>query len=248
MRECGAIARNGQEHRTGVPERATIRNSMCGRLGKIDKATQAMLDELGVDGFYRRVLTAMRQGKLGYNLAPSEELAFLAQPNGVETTLVGRWGLEPAWVRDPKQVKGLLFNARAESAAEKPSFRDALRRARCVVPASGFYEWRPLEGTKRKQPYWIKRRDGRPLLLAGLYALHEWGASFTVLTTSPNSRMAQVHDRMPVILDPADVDRWLDPEVTDPGAVEDLLRPCPSEWLELLPLAGPVSDRDPEAA
>lgn len=228
------------------PARATILDDMCGRMGKIDKDVQALIDELGPDGYYRRILTAMQQGGLGFNLAPTEQIAFVAQPHGVETTLVGRWGLEPGWVRDPAQVKSTLFNARAESAAEKPSFRDALRRSRCVVPVSGFYEWQPIEGAKRKQPYWIARQDGRPLIIAGLYALHEWGASFTLLTTSPNALMAPIHDRMPVILDPADVDRWLDPELTDPAAVQDLLRPCPDEWLTARALTRPVGDWEPE--
>lgn len=219
---------------------------MCGRMGKIDKAVQALIDELGVDGFYRRILTAMQEGKLGFSLAPTEQIAFVAQPHGVETTLVGRWGLEPGWVRDPAQVKGSLFNARAESAAEKPSFRDALRRARCIVPVSGFYEWQVIPGAKRKQPYWITRSDGRPLLFAGLYALHEWGASFTILTTAPNGLMEPIHARMPVVLDPVDVDRWLDHKVTDSRAVEDLMRPCPSEWLVAKALTRPVGEGEPE--
>lgn len=215
-------------------------------MGKIDKAVQALIDELGVDRFYRRILTAMQEGKLGFNLAPTEQIAFVAQPHGVETTLVGRWGLEPGWVREPGQVKGTLFNARAESVAEKPSFRDALRRARCIVPVSGFYEWQVIPGAKRKQPYWITRSDGRPLLFAGLYALHEWGASFTILTTAPNELMQAIHDRMPVILDPADVDRWLDSELTDSRAVEDLMRACPPEWLTAKALTRPVGEWEPE--
>lgn len=202
---------------------------MCGRIGKFGKAASDLIDAVGLDEFYARLQKAMVTGRLGFNITPTAELAFVREAPE-DDVLVGRWGLEPRWAKTPESVKSLLFNARSESAAEKPSFRDAMKSSRCVVPVDGFYEWQKLEDGS-KQPWWIYRADGQPMLFAGLYARHKWGDSFTILTTAPNSLMANLHDRMPVILDPADVPRWCDPSITNPELVEDLLRPCPSEWL-----------------
>lgn len=216
---------------------------MCGRIGKFGPAALAFIDEYGLDAFYRLFQDAAEKGRTGRNIKPTEQVAFIRAGE----VLVGRWGLEPVWARDPKTVKGLLFNARAESASEKPSFRDAMRRSRCVVPVSGFYEWQAVPGASRKQPWWIDRADGQTLLLAGLYAVHDWGASFTILTTSPNKLMGPIHDRMPVVLDPITIERWLDPTLTDPTAVEDLLGPCPVGWLRLTALDAPVEVWEPGA-
>lgn len=205
---------------------------MCGRIGRFRKDTLDLIEEIGLDEFYRRYfqITAPTGGKFGYNIAPSESLAFIrATKAGGYEALDGRWGLEPQWAKSPDKVMGLWFNARAEGAADKPAFRDAMRTARCVVPVDGFYEWQKVDGGK--QPWYVYRADGQPLLLAGLYARHSWGDSFTIITTEANSLMANLHDRMPAVLAPADAERWCDPQITDPALVEDLLRPCPSEWL-----------------
>lgn len=178
-------------------------------------------------------------GKRGFNVAPTSKVAFVRQADDLEA-LVGRWGLEPHWAKDPKQVKALLFNARSETAAEKPAFRDAMKSSRCVVLVDGFYEWQA--GEDEKQPYFIHRADGMPMVMGGLYARHDWGDSFTILTTRPNSLMANLHDRMPVILAPEAVDRWLDPEERDPAAVEDLLQPSPSEWIDAYPVSKAVGN------
>ncbi len=173
-----------------------------------------------------------------YNVAPTQVVPWVRQrPDGVREVMVGRWGLVPGWVEDPASFRATLVNARAETAAEKPSFRDALRRARCVIPVSGFYEWR-REG-ERKQPYHVVRADGAPLLLAGLYAEREaagGGSSATILTCPPNERIAELHDRMPVVLGPDHVRRWLDPALQQPDDVGDLLGPCPSDWLRAYPV------------
>lgn len=206
---------------------------MCGRIGRFRKDTLDLIEEIGLDEFYRRyfLIGAPEGGKFGYNIAPSESLAFIrAKQGGSNEALAGRWGLEPQWAKSPDKVMGLWFNARSEGAADKPAFRDALKTARCVVPIDGFYEWQKVDSGK--QPWFIYRADGLPMLLAGLYARHSWGDSFTVLTTAANALMANLHDRMPVILDPEDTPRWLDPLVTDPSLVEDLMAPCPPEWLE----------------
>jgi putative SOS response-associated peptidase YedK len=132
-----------------------------------------------------------------------------------------------------------MINARAETVAEKPAFR----ARRCVVPASGFYEWR-RRGKGPKQPYLIRRRDGQPMGFAGLWetwtdpATGEIVTTCTIVTCAPNELMAELHDRMPVVLDPADYGAWLDP--ADPRGA-DLLRPCPAEWLEAVPVSTRVN-------
>ncbi len=197
----------------------------------MDRATKLHVADIGLDEYYDRIRRAMRQGRLGYNIPPTEKLAYVREPrDGGDDVLVGRWGLEPHWVKSPDKVMGLWHLARSEGAADKNAFRDALRTARCIVPISGFYEWQRVDGGK--QPWWTYRADAQPLLLAGLYARHSWGDSFAILTTEPNELLKAVHDRMPVILDLADVPRWLDPEITDPDLVSDLMGPCPSEWLK----------------
>jgi putative SOS response-associated peptidase YedK len=170
-----------------------------------------------------------------FNIAPSQQVPIVRQrPDGTREALTARWGLIPHWVKDLGSFKASLFNARAESAADKPSFRDAMRRSRCVLPASGFYEW--TGGGSTKQPYHVIRRDGRPMALAGLWSVWSRGdaplLSCTILTTRPNQVMRPLHDRMPVILAPDELDRWLDPGSDDPERLEDLLGPYDDDALE----------------
>ena len=135
-----------------------------------------------------------------------------------------------------------MINARAEGVAEKPAFRAAFKARRCIVPATGFYEWQ-RRAAGGKQPFLIRRRDGAPLGLAGLWEAwtdRETGeevTTCTIVTCEPNALMAKLHNRMPVILDPADYDAWLDPAQ---GGTE-LLRPCPEEWLEVVPVSTRVN-------
>jgi putative SOS response-associated peptidase YedK len=171
-----------------------------------------------------------------YNIAPTQVVPIVRVRAGGRERLDARWGLVPAWVKEPAAFKALLFNARSETAGEKPAFRDAARRARCALPASGFFEWRSDPAGGPKQPFFIHRRDGAPMAFAGLYAEGAHGSSATVLTTRPNAVVAQLHDRMPVILEPASLDRWLDPETRDLAAVADLLRPCADDLLEAYPV------------
>lgn len=170
-----------------------------------------------------------------YNAAPTQTLPIVIQrSDGVRERLSARWGLIPHWVKDPASFRATLVNARSEGAAEKPSFRDAMKRARCLVPASGFFEWSSGDGGK--QPYHIVRRDGAAMAFAGLWSVWRGGsvplASFTILTTRPNAEMRPLHDRMPVLLDREAFDRWLDPTVQDAHAVEDLLAPYQDGALE----------------
>ena len=178
-----------------------------------------------------------------YNVAPSQPIGAvrIAGDGGREWVLL-RWGLVPAWASEPRTGYSTI-NARAETAAEKPAYRQAFRRRRCLIPADGFYEWRKVG--KGKQPYRIAPADGRPVAFAGLWERWERDGqvleSATILVTSANALLAPIHDRMPAILDPADEARWLDPHVTDPAVLRPLLVPCPPERLRLWPVGAAVN-------
>jgi putative SOS response-associated peptidase YedK len=177
-----------------------------------------------------------------YNIAPTQPVPIIrvlrTNPETNERELLPfRWGLIPSWADDPA-IGNRLINARAETVATKPSFRAALKKRRCLIPADGFYEWKK-EGAN-KQPLHICRKDGQPFAFAGIW--EEWERegeiieSCAIITTEANELMAAFHDRMPVILDPRDYDLWLDPDVTDPKLLEPLLRPFPSEELVVYPV------------
>ncbi|MFB6068773.1 MAG: SOS response-associated peptidase [Halobacterium sp.] len=172
-----------------------------------------------------------------YNVAPGEDLA--AVTNEAPATIDHlEWGLLPHWADDPT-TSHRPINARAESVAEKPSFRDAYRERRALVLVDGYYEWleRPDDTT---QPYRIERRDGEPFALAGLW--ERWSGehtrdTVTVVTTAANDRLRSIHDRMPVVLSPDREREWL-----DAGAGEDLLTPYPEDDLRAYPVSTRVND------
>jgi putative SOS response-associated peptidase YedK len=175
-----------------------------------------------------------------YNIAPTQPVAAVRQSpekGGPELAML-HWGLIPFWAKDPK-IGARMINGRSETVAEKPAFRAAFRRRRCLVPADGFYEWQRLE--RGKQPFYIRPRDDRPFAIAGLWEHWEGpgGAveSCTLLTTEPNDLVRPLHNRMPVILHPQDYDLWLDPGVQEPALLQPLLRPSPPEEM----LAYPIS-------
>ena len=150
-----------------------------------------------------------------------------------------RWGLVPFWANDPR-IGRRTINARAETVAEKPSFRAAFRARRCLVPADGFYEWTGPRG--KRQPLNIHRADGQPLALAGLWESHdEFGPTFTIITTAPNAYMSAIHTRMPVVLEPGDWDAWLAAEDEDPAWRTALLRPAADHVLTGYPVSPAVN-------
>lgn len=180
-----------------------------------------------------------------YNIAPSQPVAAVrAAPEGSGRELVLlRWGLIPSWAKDPS-IGNRMINARSESAAQKPAFRSAIRRRRCLVPASGFYEWKRTGSGKR--PYFARVRGGAPFGMAGLW--ERWEAAdgsavetCTILTTDANGLLAPVHDRMPAIVPPKEYGVWLDPAVTDPGRVAPLLAPFPEDQMEAWPVSARVN-------
>jgi len=170
-----------------------------------------------------------------YNVAPSQNTLVIKRgTEGGRELHQLRWGLIPSWAQDSK-IGYKLINARAETISSKPSFRAAFKSRRCLVPASGFYEWQKLDGGKKKQPYYIKPKEGEILVFAGIAEC--WVTptgdpieSYSIVTTSSNKTMQSVHDRMPVILDPKDFDKWLDPRATSDELLA-LLKPCPEEYL-----------------
>ena len=174
-----------------------------------------------------------------YNIAPTQQVPIVRERADARVITSAKWGLLPNWVKDPKAFKASMFNARSESVAEKASFKGPLRHKRAIIPASGFYEWRRQGRTKT--PHYIQLVNGEPIGFAGLYDL--WKdelLSCTILTTAANETMAKLHDRMPVILAPEDYDRWLDPEVTDPAEVQDLLKPYSGE-MQAYPVSSAVN-------
>jgi putative SOS response-associated peptidase YedK len=177
-----------------------------------------------------------------YNAAPTDLLPVCRlDRSGQREIAMLRWGLIPFWANDPN-VGFKSINARAETVATAPAFREAFKHRRCLVPADGFYEWRKLAGGG-KQPYLIQMRDGAPFSFAGLWERWKKGPelieSFTIITGEPNSLVADLHDRMPVILDPADYDSWL--TGTDPAAPRKMLQPFPAQLMAAFPISTKVN-------
>ncbi len=177
-----------------------------------------------------------------YNVAPSQPVAVVA--NGQQRKLeLFNWGLIPSWAKDPK-IGNRLINARAETLAEKPSFRAALKKRRCLILADGFYEWK-REG-KAKTPTYIQLTDGRPFAFAGLWEV--WKSpddslvkSCTIITTTPNALLGKIHDRMPVILPPTAYDLWLSPEELPAEKTLPLLKPFAAAQMKAVPVSPRVN-------
>jgi putative SOS response-associated peptidase YedK len=175
-----------------------------------------------------------------YNIAPSQPVAVIANNNPHKLEFF-QWGLIPSWAKDPA-IGQQMINARAETLAEKPSFKNAYRRRRCLVLADGFYEWRKEADTKTKTPMYIKLESGQPFALAGLW--ERWASadgdeilSCTIITTTPNELMAAIHNRMPVILPPEAYTLWLNPAERGPAELENLLRPFPANEMTAYPVS-----------
>jgi putative SOS response-associated peptidase YedK len=175
-----------------------------------------------------------------FNIAPSQEVAAVRHDAADRARELAwlHWGLVPAWADDPA-VGYRMINARSETAATRPAFREAFRRRRCLVVGDGFYEWK--RGAKPKQPYYIRLEQDRPFAFAGLWERWHKGdaaiESCTILTTRANELIAPLHDRMPVILDPKHYDAWLDPQVDDPARLKLLLGPYPAERMTAFPVS-----------
>lgn len=177
-----------------------------------------------------------------FNIAPQTPIITI--PNdGLLAMTPMRWGLVPSWAKD-ESIGARLINARLETAAEKPAFRSALRRRRCIIPADGFYEWKRI-GTA-KTPMYIERVDQRPMGFAGIWEswTHPDGSSLltaSILTTEPNALMASIHDRMPVILDESRWKDWIDAGERSIEQLSPVLTPFPAELMRAYPVSTRVN-------
>lgn len=209
---------------------------MCGRYTLSSKG-----DELGL----LFDLEDVPQLPLRYNIAPTQEAAVVRveHPGEPRQLALLRWGLIPYWAKEAS-IGNRMINARSEGVADKPAFKWNFRKQRCLIPTDGFYEWKKVAGGK--QPYLIRRKDGKPFAFAGLWARWkdpERGPldTFTILTTSPNELIKPLHDRMPVILEPKDFDLWLDPKIEDPERLQPLLAPADPDPMETYPVSRAVN-------
>ena len=207
---------------------------MCGRYNLITDS-QALVD-------FFDVLNSLPI-EPRYNIAPSQEIPVVRMAARGRELASMRWGLIPHWAKERKTGSGVI-NARAETVAEKPFFRNAFRQRRCLIPATGFYEWKPHNGGK--QPYHFQIRKGGLFAFAGLW--ESWTGqqnrrveTCAIIVTEANEAISPIHDRMPVILRPEDFASWLSPANTHPELLQPLLRPCPASWVDSYAVSRMVS-------
>ena len=208
---------------------------MCGRYAS-SRGADDLVAHFGVEEVPEEQLAP------SYNVAPTDPVPVVLERSGTRLLKVVRWGLVPSWAKDAKGAARLI-NARSETLADKPAFRAAYARRRCLVPADGYYEWKNDGG--RKQPWFLSARDGGPLAMAGLYEV--WAPpegdrlwTCTVITTSAPDELGEIHDRTPLLVPPGDWDRWLDPELEDPG--QGLLVPGVPGVLDAWPVSPAVGN------
>jgi putative SOS response-associated peptidase YedK len=177
-----------------------------------------------------------------YNVAPTQPVAIVRMVEGKREFALVRWGLIPPWVKDPRGFS-LLINARGESVLDKPAFRNAMKRRRCLFPADGFYEWK--RDGERKQPWFVRLKSGQPMAFAGLW--ETWSGpngeemeTAAIVTTTASRSIAHIHDRMPVIVAPEAFDFWLDPNV-DARTAAAVIAPAPDAALEAYEVSSAVN-------
>jgi putative SOS response-associated peptidase YedK len=219
---------------------------MCGRF------TQSQSGEAVAQTFQLKAAPDLQPR---YNIAPTQPvsaiLATLENPEPRHQLL--RWGLIPGWAKDPS-IGNRMINARAETVSEKPSFRAAFKRRRCLIVADGFYEWKRNPNSKTKQPYYFHLKEHAPFAFAGLW--EQWtdpesGGELdtcTILTTAANAVLEPIHDRMPVILEPDQYAAWLDPDFYSPQALQVMLDPFEAEAMDSYPVSKAVNSPRYDAA
>jgi len=185
-----------------------------------------------------------------YNITPTQPVAVVRFAEGARRFALVRWGLIPSWVEDPRSF-ALLFNARGESVNEKPAFRLAMRRRRCLFPADGFYEWRQ-QGRERR-PFFVRPRAGGPMAFAGLWETWmgpngEEMDTAAIVTTTANRTLAAIHSRMPVVIAPDAFDLWLDCTNVDAETAAALIAPAPDQALEAYEVSAAVNHAVNDAA
>lgn len=205
---------------------------MCGRFVSASPPAE-------IAAYFGAEVVADLEPRPNFNVAPTTDVLVVYDADGERRLDAFRWGLVPTWAKD-LSIGSKMINARAETVAEKNAFRSSFAKRRCIVPATGFYEWKATVGEKRKQPFFIHRPDGEPYAFAGLWA--QWTGtdaeggpivvrSTTIITCIANEAMSLLHDRMPVMLAPSDWSCWLDPDQHDTDVLTPLLVPAPSELI-----------------
>ncbi len=228
---------------------------MCGRYASSRKPDD-LAEEFEIDKA-RAAESVPEPLGADYNVAPTKSVyAVLTRPEGPRDLRVVTWGLVPFWAKDPK-IGNRMINARMETLAEKPAYRQAFAKRRCLLPADGYFEWYPTSqrtkaGKPLKQPFFIRPADGSVLAMAGLYeiwrdptrdeddpARFKW--TCTVLTTSAEDAVGHIHDRMPLLVEPERYDAWLDPTLSEPDELRKLLVPAAPGRLEAYPVSTQVN-------
>lgn len=210
---------------------------MCGRYA-------AARDAVEVADWFEVEQLPTRDLAVRYNITPTSESYIVVDDGGVRALQIARWGLIPSWSKDASRASRMI-NARSETVADKPAFRSAFRRRRCLVPADGYYEWQANEGVGVKQPFYIHRSDGGQLAFAGLF--EDWDGpdcqmrTFCLLTQDAVEPLSSIHDRMPVIVQPHAWGRWLDPAAPDVPELLEEVRATSSTGLEAYPVSTQVN-------
>ncbi len=235
---------------------------MCGRF-VVASSPQLLADQFDVDEVAVELPNGEGGWKPQYNVAPRQQVMVVRQREETRVLSQLRWGLVPSWAKSAA-IGDRMINARAEGLADKPAYKRAFAKHRCIIPADGFYEWQVVappttpKGRPKKQPVFIHRRDGEPMALAGLWAAWKvsdgvevdgvkedgWLRSCVIVTTKPNHLLAPIHDRMPVVLPKSRWAQWLDPEDHDVDTLSELLVPLPEDVLELWPVSTLVNKAD----
>jgi putative SOS response-associated peptidase YedK len=201
---------------------------MCGRFNLVDP--RAIEERFGFFDWHEKRIEPR------FNIAPSQEiLTLIWSPDGTQIEAqFARWGFAPSGAQPGSPKRPPPINARAESLASSPLFREALAHRRCLIPASGFYEWQTQSDYDRRLPMHIRLKSGKPFAFAGLWTMGHGDVepSAAIVTCAPNGLMASIHTRMPVILRPEDETVWLDPRVSSADAALAVLRPHPAELME----------------
>jgi putative SOS response-associated peptidase YedK len=210
---------------------------MCGRISTAGISADILKANFDIDSVFPFTLS--------YNVAPTLQIPAIIEQNNIRKLEAFRWGLIPHWARD-KNIMATAFNARAETLTQKPLFRDSIKSKRCLVLATGFYEWQKRAG--KKQPYYIYRSDKRPLAFAGLWDIWEDNItgeaieSCTIITIPATHQMTQIHERMPAVLESEIFDTWLDPEFNETEVLQDILIAPKEDVLEMYPVSSYVSN------
>lgn len=221
---------------------------MCGRF-----ASTTPPDQLAKYFGAEPAEALLEDADANYNVAPTQGVYTVYEDGGVRRLDAFHWGLVPFWAKDPK-IGSRMINARAETLAEKNSYKRPFAKRRCIIPADGFYEWKKVEGQKKKQPMYMSRADGEPFAFAGLWEV--WKDenhtdddgdplelySCTIITGDPNEKVAEVHDRMPVMLPPDRWDAWLDRNNDDIEALQGFLVPAPAQLIRIHPVSTEVNN------